>query len=120
VLTAGTAGHGSSSPWDIHATFIAAGPGIKRNVASSVPTGNVDVTPTVLALLGASVPETVDGRVLDEVLLTGRQPGEMPLSSAPLSVSAQLDDVIYQLEVYRTVVDGRVYLDGTDVTRTPR
>jgi len=119
VFTGGTAGHGSSSPWDIRATFIAAGPGIKRNVASSVPTGNVDVMPTVLALLGVPVPE-LDGRILDEVLLTGREPGEMPLSSAPLSVSAELDDVTYHLEVYRTVVDGRVYFDGTDVTRTPR
>jgi hypothetical protein len=44
----------------------------------------------------------------------------MPLGSAPLSVSAEFDDVTYRLEVYRTVVDGRVYLDGTDVTRAPR
>jgi arylsulfatase A-like enzyme len=118
VLTGGTAGHGSSSPWDIRATFIAAGPGIKRNVVSSVPTGNVDVTPTVLALLGAPVPADLDGRVLEEIMLTGPEPGEMPLSSAPLSTSVQLGGLVYQLDVYRTGVGSSVYFDGTDVTRT--
>jgi arylsulfatase A-like enzyme len=118
VLAGGMAGHGSSSPWDIRATFIAAGPGIKRNVVSSVPTGNVDVSPTVLALLGAPVPGNLDGRVLDEVLLDGPQPGEMPLSSSPVSTSVQLGGVVYQLDVYRTGVGSSVYLDGTDVIRT--
>jgi arylsulfatase A-like enzyme len=118
VLTAGTAGHGSSSPWDIRATFVAAGPGIKRNVVSSVPTGNVDVSPTVLALMGLTVPDGLDGRVLEEILLTGPQPGEMPLSSSPLSASVEDDGLVYQLDVYRTGVGSSVYFDGTDVTRT--
>ena len=37
VLSPGTAGHGSASPWDIRATFVAVGPGIKSFVASPVP-----------------------------------------------------------------------------------
>jgi len=119
VLTGGTAGHGSSSPWDIHATLIAAGPGIKRNVASPIPSGNVDVTPTVLALLGAPVPEGLDGRVLEEALLSGPQPGEMALSTFPIVTSATLGGMSYQLTVHRTMVDSSVYFDGTEVTRTP-
>jgi arylsulfatase A-like enzyme len=119
VQTGGTAGHGSSSPWDIHATFIAAGPGIKRGVSSSVPTGNVDITPTALALLGAPIPPDLDGRVLEELLLSGPQPEAMALSSAPLTTSARAGDVAYQLDVYRTMVGSSVYFDGTQVTRTP-
>ena len=118
VLTGGTAGHGSSSPWDVHATLIAAGPGIKRNTASPIPSGNVDVSPTVFALLGVPVPEGLDGRVLEEALVSGPQPGEMPLSTFPIVTSVDLGSMTYQLTVQRTLVGSKVYFDGTEVTRT--
>ena len=41
----GVAGHGSSSPYDIHNTLIAAGPDFREHVQSPVPTGNVDLAP---------------------------------------------------------------------------
>ena len=46
------AGHGSSSPYDIHNTLIAAGPDFREHAVSDVPTGNVDIAPTLLHLLG--------------------------------------------------------------------
>ena len=119
VLTGGTAGHGSSSPWDVHATLIAAGPGIKRNTASPIPSGNVDVSPTVFALLGAPMPTGLDGRVLEEALVSGPQPGEMPLSTFPIVTSVNLGGMTYQLTAHRTMVGSSVYFDGTEVTRTP-
>ena len=120
VLTTGTAGHGSSSPWDVHATFIAAGPGIKRNVVSPVATGNIDILPTTLALLGQPVPAGLDGRVLSEALATGPQPGEVSFAEDPISTSVELGDRVYELTVHRTRVGSTVYFDGTDVTRSPR
>src|SRR5436189_81061 len=48
----GVAGHGSSSPYDIHNTLIAAGPDFREHAASDVPTANVDLAPTLLRLLG--------------------------------------------------------------------
>jgi predicted AlkP superfamily pyrophosphatase or phosphodiesterase len=119
TLTPGFAGHGSSSPWDIHATFIAAGPGIKRNVSSPIPTGNFDVLPTVLALFGAAVPAGLDGRVLEEALSAGPQPGEMPLEPAPVGTTVDLGDIAYDVVLYRSRVGATVYFDGSDVTRVP-
>ena len=50
----GVAGHGTSSPYDIHNTLMAAGPDFRARTASDMPTGNVDVAPTLLHLLGLS------------------------------------------------------------------
>lgn len=67
----GTAGHGSSSPWDIHNTLIAAGPDLKRGVAIDTPSANVDFAPTFLRLLGLPIPGSVQGRPLGEALAGG-------------------------------------------------
>jgi arylsulfatase A-like enzyme len=118
VLTPGVAGHGSSSPWDIRATFIAAGPALKSGVVSDIPTGNVDLTPTALRLVGATVPSGLDGRVLDEVLLSGPQPATLAGEGAVVQTSAEVGGVRYQLTAYRSLIGSSVYFDGTDVTRT--
>jgi arylsulfatase A-like enzyme len=65
----GTAGHGSSSPWDIHNTLIAAGPDLKHGIATDVPSANVDFAPTFLRLLGIPIPPSVQGRPLEEALV---------------------------------------------------
>lgn len=57
----GVAGHGTSSPFDIHNTLMAAGPDFRAGSISEVPTGNVDVAPTLLHLLGLPVPSTMTG-----------------------------------------------------------
>ena len=48
----GTAGnHGSMSPWVVHNTFLAWGPDFKRGVTVRTPASNVDLAPTLLALM---------------------------------------------------------------------
>jgi arylsulfatase A-like enzyme len=119
VLTPGTAGHGSASPWDIRATFIAAGPAIKSGVTSDIPTGNVDITPTVLRLVGAAVPTGLDGRVLEEVLVGGPQPASLAGAGEVVQTSADVAGVRYELTAFRARIGSSVYFSGTDVTRTP-
>src|SRR6185436_10212398 len=70
----GTAGHGSSSPFEIHNTLIAAGPDLRQRAMVSNPSGNVDFAPTFLRLLGLKVPSSMQGRVLEEGLRTLTQP----------------------------------------------
>jgi predicted AlkP superfamily pyrophosphatase or phosphodiesterase len=67
--TKGHGSHGSLSRFDLHNTLIAAGPDIKKGFVSELPSGNVDVAPTVLALLGISPSVPMDGRVLYEALI---------------------------------------------------
>lgn len=61
--------HGSFSPVDSHNTLIAAGPDFKVGYTDTLPSGNVDVAPTVAHLLGFSLP-SAQGRVLSEAFAT--------------------------------------------------
>jgi arylsulfatase A-like enzyme len=53
---------------------VAAGPDIKRGLISDVPSGNIDLAPTVLWLLGVPPAKPMDGRVLHEALISSKEP----------------------------------------------
>jgi arylsulfatase A-like enzyme len=65
---AGKGTHASLSPSDIHNTLVAAGPDFRAGQVDELPTGNVDVAPTVLRILKIKPAKPMDGRVLDEAL----------------------------------------------------
>jgi arylsulfatase A-like enzyme len=67
--------HGSFSPRDVHNVLIAAGPDFLAAFRDPLPTGNVDVAPTVARLLGLRLPHA-QGRVLLESLVDGALPGD--------------------------------------------
>jgi predicted AlkP superfamily pyrophosphatase or phosphodiesterase len=58
--------HGSLSRYDMHNTLLATGPDFRRGWTDESPTGNVDVAPTILSILGLEVPNECDGRILTE------------------------------------------------------
>lgn len=62
--------HGSFSPIDVHNTLVMYGPDFKAGFTDSLPSGNVDVAPTIATTLGLSLPKA-DGRTLLEALATG-------------------------------------------------
>ena len=64
---AGKGTHATLSRSDMHNTLIAAGPDFQKGVASDLPSGNVDLAPTILRILGISGP-AMDGRVLSEAM----------------------------------------------------
>jgi arylsulfatase A-like enzyme len=110
----GVAGHGSSSPYDIHNTLIAAGPAFRRRAVSNVPTSNVDLAPTLLRLLGINRPPTMTGRVIEEGLQAGiqRTPQVERRNEA-----VKTPDGRFELSAHISVVDGHRYLDYTEVIR---
>lgn len=77
--------HGSFSPIDVHNTLIAYGPDFKSGLIDNLPTGNVDVAPTIAYILGLSLPNT-DGRILAEALLNS------PGGTIPSSVISKCID----------------------------
>lgn len=79
----GGGAHGSLSRFDMNNTLIAAGPGFRTNHVSDIPSGNIDLAPTVLWLLGVERPATLDGRVLAEALVSP------PAAGAPLKVESE-------------------------------
>jgi arylsulfatase A-like enzyme len=65
---AGKGSHATLSEFDVHNTLIAAGPGFRRTMMNDLPSGNIDLAPTVLRLLGLESPHKFDGRVLSEAM----------------------------------------------------
>lgn len=66
---AGQGQHGSMSRHELKNVGLARGPSFRSGMVLETPTGNCDVAPTVLHLLGIPIPPgTMDGRILDEAL----------------------------------------------------
>ena len=109
----GVAGHGTSSPYDVHNTLIAAGPDFREHATSDVPTANVDIAPTLLRLLGLPAQSTMTGRVIEEGLRGGASAGEV----AHTTVSASTPDAHYVVTAHLSTVNGYRYFDFTEVKR---
>lgn len=65
---AGKGTHATLSRFDMHNMLIAAGPDFKRDQTNDLPTGNVDLAPTILQILGLKPPHKMDGRILFEAM----------------------------------------------------
>ena len=115
----GVAGHGTTSPYDIHNTLIAYGPDVKRKLKNPVPSGNVDLAPTLLYLNGIEPPETMDGRVLHEALKGGPKPKNVKVfRRVSRAVPAEIDGRRLELEISESSVDGTDYIDFTRTRRS--
>lgn len=68
--------------------LVASGAGIRGQAEFKVQPQLIDLTPTVLQLLGEAIPEDMDGRVLDELLNDKRTVGFAP---ATTNEAARLD-----------------------------
>lgn len=84
----GVGGHGTLSPYELRVELIAAGPSFKDGGRTSpVPTGHVDLVPTVMELQGLPVPADVDGRVLSELMADGPAPSSIDVATDVLTTS---------------------------------
>ncbi|MFN8524240.1 MAG: alkaline phosphatase family protein [Chloroflexota bacterium] len=99
--------HGGISPWEITNTLIMAGPGLKQGLASSLPSGNIDVAPTLLHLLGISPPAGQHGRILTEALADGPNPASISAESRIIRAARPG----YRQEAHFSSVGNTTYLD---------
>ena len=65
--------HGSFGTTDVHNAMFATGPAFRKALVDTLPTGNVDLAPTLARLHGLSMPQA-DGRPLLEALARGGRP----------------------------------------------
>jgi predicted AlkP superfamily pyrophosphatase or phosphodiesterase len=70
--------HASLSRYDMHNTLVAAGPDFRKGFIDGLPTGNADLAPTILWILGVPPPQPLDGRILAEALSAHAPPGDKP------------------------------------------
>jgi predicted AlkP superfamily pyrophosphatase or phosphodiesterase len=61
--------HATLSRFDMHNMLIAAGPDFRHGETGDVPSGNVDLAPTILHILGITPPQQLDGRILSEAMV---------------------------------------------------
>lgn len=111
----GVAGHGSASPYDIHNTLLAVGPDFREHAADDAPTGNVDLAPTVLRLLGMTPPASMSGRVIEEGLRSG--PALSTVRVGHTARSAKTDDGSFVQTAHFSSAAGHTYLDDVYVVR---
>jgi arylsulfatase A-like enzyme len=102
-------------------TLVAAGPDLKRGLVSEIPSGNVDLTPTVLWLLGVKAPHTINGRVLHEALATSKEKAPA-VKERRLDASRQVGLFRWEQYLKFSEVGSTVYFDegnGQPTLRTP-
>ncbi len=80
--------HGSFSPTDVHNTLLASGPDFRENFTDTLPSGNVDVAPTIAKILGVDLPQA-DGRPLLEALRGREHVDAAAYSVSPRTLSPQ-------------------------------
>jgi arylsulfatase A-like enzyme len=102
--------HVTLSRFDMHNTLVAAGPDLRRGFTDELPSGNVDVAPTVLWILGVKPPKPMDGRVLAEALTIDGPKIGTPTTKR-IEANHQRGNSIWRQYLKRTELNGVIYLD---------
>lgn len=103
----GVGTHGGMSRHELRNTLMASGPSFLKSSVLGNPTGNIDVVPTILHLMGLPGGDEMDGRVLYEALEGVDEVIEV--EGRMVTHVAELGD--YRQEVSVTTVGDATYLD---------
>ena len=109
--TPGQGNHGSLSKHELNNIFFASGPSFKRGVKLGVPSGNIDLAPTVLRVLGIHGDFGMDGRVLEEALALGPEPNTINWSTLTHNAQRCLGDSVYRQHITTSQVGNTAYVD---------
>ena len=108
--TKGKGSHASLSRFDMNKTLVASGPDLKKGLMNEVASGNVDVAPTILWLLGVKPTEPMDGRVLHEALAVSTQPVPRP-ETHRIEATRDVGFMRWTQYLQFTEVGGSIYFD---------
>jgi hypothetical protein len=103
----------------MHNTLVAAGPDFRTAVVDRLPSGNTDIAPTVLWILGVKQPKSMDGRVLGEAMLNT----EINLKSyepTHLEATRMTEKSVWRQYLNINEVNGVVYFDEGNGYQTAR
>jgi hypothetical protein len=100
--------------------LIASGPSIKKREISKVPSANYDIAPTLLRIAGIDIPESMDGRVLEEALRGGPDPESVEVLRRRHGSEAAWDGGEYRLMMTELGVGDTNYVDSMNLSRGAR
>jgi arylsulfatase A-like enzyme len=106
---AGKGTHATLSRFDMHNTLIAAGPDFKRGETDDLPSGNVDLAPTILQILGIKPTSRMDGRILFEAMTAATPSGKPETKKIDATKNFQSGTWRQSLQV--SLVGSTIYLD---------
>jgi len=110
--------HASLSRFDMHNTLIAAGPHFKKGFRDELPSGNADLAPTILTILGQPVPEAMEGRALLESF-ADRQAKMAAPQTETLTASRKFPDSTWTQYLQISRVGNALYLDEANGSLKP-
>jgi arylsulfatase A-like enzyme len=118
---AGEGTHATLSRFDMHNTLIAAGPDFRRGQINNLPTGNVDLAPTILRILGIKAPQEMDGRVLSEAMVnTNGAPGGRKTETNTIEAEKDFNAGTWRQSLRISRVGSTIYLDEGNGAFSPK
>ena len=107
--------HGAMSKHELRNVLFARGPSFKQAFESNVPSGNIDLAPTILHILGLNPSKSMSGRVLNESLAFNSDLEDKNWETELYNAEKDLGDLVYRQQIKINRVDETTYLDyGTN------
>jgi len=103
--------HGGLSQYELHNVCVACGPAWQQGSTSLVPSGTVDLLPTLLHILDYSIPPRVEGRILYEALAQSHAVHPSSIESQTYSAETVTAAGLYRQHLTTTRVGTTVYLE---------
>jgi arylsulfatase A-like enzyme len=107
---AGEGTHVTLSRFDMHNTLIAAGPDFRRGEVDDLPTGNVDLAPAILRILGITPPQRLDGRIVSESM-TNASPAKPNVETKTIEATRDFSVGRWRQSLKVSRVGSTTYLD---------
>jgi hypothetical protein len=115
--------HGAAGEREIHNFCAAVGPDFRRGYVDLNPTANIDVAPTITAILGI-LPNigpggiVASGRPMNEALIDAAHSG-IGAHTQTMTTSLTLQGVQAVSTIHVTYIGDEAYLDSSTVERKP-
>jgi len=103
--------HGSMGRSELRNVLFAWGPSFKQGLKVEAPSGNIDLAPTILRLLGLPDEPGMEGRALEEATVGGPDPGAVDWSSDLHNTERRLGNKVFRQQIKISRVGGTTYVD---------
>ena len=110
----GNGQHGSIGSTEHRSVLFGYGPDFKENNVVENPTGNIDIAPTIIELLGIDTDTNFDGRIITEGLISrSRISSDIRMES--YHAKRNSDGILYEQELESSVLGNSVYINDAKV-----
>ena len=116
---AGKGTHATLSRFDMHNILIAAGPDFRHGELDDSPSGNIDLAPTILRILGITPPQQMDGRILSEAMININAP-TLKAETKTVEATKEFPSGSWQQSLQISRVGATEYLDKGNGAFVPK